>query len=132
MPVRMPGIGRDLPNPNALFDHASIVAGEHRLQTTSQVSSWQLAIRHESLVTKLVSMSATFGKDGWYPSVFESIGGLSAEAFAGTPVEKAFMEHTPDAKAFDAYLEKMKDSNITDQDISDGEMRSIERRRRPR
>jgi hypothetical protein len=42
------------------------------------------------------------------------------------------MEHTPDAKAFDAYLEKMKDSNITDQDISDGEMRSIERRRRPR
>jgi hypothetical protein len=77
-------------------------------------------------------MSATFGKDGWYPSVFESIGGLSAEAFAGTPVEKAFMEHTPDAKAFDAYLEKMKDSNITDRDISDGEMRSIERRRRPR
>jgi hypothetical protein len=28
-------------------------------------------------VTKLVSMSATFGKDGWYPSMFESIGGLS-------------------------------------------------------
>jgi hypothetical protein len=35
------------------------------------------------------------------------------------------MEHTPDAKAFDAYLEKMKDLNINDQDISDGEMRSI-------
>jgi pimeloyl-ACP methyl ester carboxylesterase len=85
----------------------------------------QLAIRHESLVSKLVSMSATFRKDGWYPSVFEAIGGLSAEAFAGTPVEKAFMEHTPDAKAFDAYLEKMKDLNINDQDISDGEMRSI-------
>jgi pimeloyl-ACP methyl ester carboxylesterase len=64
----------------------------------------QLAIRHESLVSKLVSMSAAFRKDGWYPSVFEAIGGLSAEAFAGTPVEKAFMEHTPDAKGFDAYL----------------------------
>ena len=36
------------------------------------------------------------------------------------------------AYGVDAYLEKMKDSNITDQDISDGEMRSIERRRRPR
>ena len=85
----------------------------------------QLAIRHPSLVSKLVSMSATFRKDGWYPSVFEAIGGLSAEAFAGTPVEKAFSEHTPDAKAFDAYLEKMKVLNIDDQDISDEEMRSI-------
>ena len=85
----------------------------------------QLSIRHSSLVSKLVSMSATFRKDGWYPSVFEAIGGLSAEAFAGTPVEKAFKEHTPDAKAFDAYLEKMKVLNINDQDISDEEMRSI-------
>ena len=79
----------------------------------------QLAIRHPSLVSKLVSMSATFRKDGWYPSVSESIGGLSAEAFAGTSVEKAFKEHTPDAAAFDAYLEKMKILNANDQDISD-------------
>ena len=85
----------------------------------------QLAIRHPSLVSKLVSMSATFRKEGWYPSVFEAIGGLSAEAFAGTPVEKAFKEHTPDAKAFDSYLEKMKVLNINDQDISDEQMRSI-------
>jgi pimeloyl-ACP methyl ester carboxylesterase len=85
----------------------------------------QLAIRHPSLVTKLVSMSATFRRDGWYPSVLEAIGGLSAEAFAGTPVEKAFKEHTPDAKAFDAYLEKMKVLNINDQNISDAEMHSI-------
>jgi len=35
----------------------------------------QLAIRHPSLVSKLVSMSATFRKDGWYPSVFEAIRG---------------------------------------------------------
>ena len=85
----------------------------------------QLAIRHPSLVSKLVSMSATFRKDGWYPAVFESIGGLTADAFAGTPVETAFKEHTPDAKAYAAYLEKMKVLNIDDQNISDEEMRSI-------
>jgi pimeloyl-ACP methyl ester carboxylesterase len=85
----------------------------------------QLAIRHPSLVDKLVSMSATYRKDGWYPSVFEAIGGLGAEAFAGTPVEKAFLEHTPDAAAFDAYLEKMKALNINDQNITDEQMRSI-------
>jgi pimeloyl-ACP methyl ester carboxylesterase len=85
----------------------------------------QLAIRHPALVGKLVSLSATYRKDGWYPSVFEAIGGLSAAAFAGTPIEKAFMEHTPDAAAFDAYLEKMKVLNIDDQNISDAQIRSI-------
>jgi pimeloyl-ACP methyl ester carboxylesterase len=85
----------------------------------------QLAIRHPSLVNKLVSMSATFRKDGWYPSVPEAIGGLTADAFAGTPVETAFMAHTPDAKAYDAYREKMKRLNADDQDITDEEMRSI-------
>jgi len=85
----------------------------------------QLAIRHPALVNKLVSLSATFRKDGWYRSVPEAIKGLRAKEFEGTPVETAFMEHTPDAEAFDAYLEKMKVLNAEDQDISDEQMRSI-------
>ncbi len=85
----------------------------------------QLALRHPALVDNLVSMSATYRQDGWYPSVFDSIAGLNATAFAGTPVEKAFMDHTPDAAAFDAYVAKMKVLNINDQDISDAQMRSI-------
>ena len=85
----------------------------------------QLALRHPTLVGKLISLSATYRQDGWYPSVLEGIGGLSATVFAGTPVEKAFKEHTPDATAFDAYLEKMKVLNIEDQNISDAQMRSI-------
>jgi pimeloyl-ACP methyl ester carboxylesterase len=85
----------------------------------------QLAIRHPSLVSKLVMLSATYRRDGWYPSVFEALGTLSAEAFAATPVEEAFKKHTPDAGAFDAYLEKMKMLNINDQDVSDEQMRAI-------
>lgn len=85
----------------------------------------QLALRHPTLVNKLVSLSATFRQDGWYPCVPEGIKGLSAKDFAGTPVETAFMEHTPDAEAFDAYLEKMKILNADDQNISDEQMRSI-------
>ncbi len=85
----------------------------------------QLALRHPTLVNKLVSLSATFRKDGWYPSVFEAIEGLSATAFAGTAVEQKFKEHTPDATAFDVYLEKMKVLNIDDQNISDAQMCSI-------
>lgn len=85
----------------------------------------QLAIRHPALVNKLVTMAATFRKEGWYPAVFESIAGLTAQDFAGSPVEKAFLEHTPDAGAYETYLEKMKVLNIDDQNISDVQMRSI-------
>ncbi len=83
----------------------------------------QLAIRHPTLVNKLVSMSATYRQDGWYPCVPEGIKGLSAKDFAGTPVETAFKEHTPDATAYDAYLEKMKVLNAEDQNITDEQMR---------
>jgi len=85
----------------------------------------QLALRHPALVNKLVSLSATYRKDGLYPSLLEGIEGQSATAFAGTSVEKAFKEHTPDAAAFDAYLEKMKVLGIEDQNISDAQVRSI-------
>ena len=85
----------------------------------------QLALRHPALVSKLVSLSATYRKDGLYPSLLEGIEGQSTTAFAGTPVEKAFKEHTPDAAAFDAYLEKMKVLGINSHNISDAQMRSI-------
>lgn len=85
----------------------------------------QMAIRHPAVVGKLVSMSATYRKDGWYPVVLESIGTLSAATFAGTAVERTFLQHTPDPKAFEAYLEKMKVVDIEDQDVSDEQMRAI-------
>jgi pimeloyl-ACP methyl ester carboxylesterase len=85
----------------------------------------RLALRHPTLVNKLVSLSATYRKDGWYPSVFEAIEGQSSAVFAGTSVEKAFKEHTPDATAFADYLEKMNVLSRDEQDISDAQMRSI-------
>jgi pimeloyl-ACP methyl ester carboxylesterase len=85
----------------------------------------QLALRHPDLVGKLVSLSATFRRDGWYPVVGEAIAGLSAATFAGTPVALAFAEHTPDPAAFEAFVAKMAVLNRDDQEISDEQMRSI-------
>ena len=85
----------------------------------------QLTMRHPTLVNKLVSMSATYRKDGWYPAVPKAIEGLNAKMFMGTPVEGAFKKHTPDPKAFEAYIEKMKVLNANDQNITDAQMRAI-------
>lgn len=85
----------------------------------------QLVLRHSGLVGKLVSLSATYRQDGWYPSVLEAIGELDAAAFAGSPVEVAFYAHTPDPAAFARYVQKMTVLNVEDQQISDEQMRSI-------
>jgi pimeloyl-ACP methyl ester carboxylesterase len=85
----------------------------------------QLAIRHAPLVNKLVMMSATFHRDGWYPSVFEAMKTLVPESFSGTTVETILKAHTPDQDAFAAYITQMKTLNINDQEISDDEVRAI-------
>jgi pimeloyl-ACP methyl ester carboxylesterase len=88
----------------------------------------QLALRHPTLVNKLVSLSATYRKDGWYPAVTKAIEGLTAKVFAGSPVEGAFKKHTSDPKAFEAYVEKIKVLNLNDQNITDAQMRAISAR----
>ncbi|MCP9274994.1 alpha/beta fold hydrolase [Mycolicibacterium arenosum] len=85
----------------------------------------QLAIRHPELVGHLVSMSATFRQDGWYPEVIEALGRLTADPFIGTPVQTAFQAHTPDPAAFTTYIDKMRVLNRDDQSISDEQLRSI-------
>jgi pimeloyl-ACP methyl ester carboxylesterase len=90
----------------------------------------RLALRHPTLVNKLVTLSAAYRRDGWYSSVVEGAEDSGAEdsgtsRWAGTSVEKAFMAHTPDAAAFEAYLEKMRVFGNNEQNISDAEMRSI-------
>jgi pimeloyl-ACP methyl ester carboxylesterase len=85
----------------------------------------QLALRHPQLITKLVILSATYRRDGWYPSVSQGLEDTSGDQFANTPVVEAFRQHTADPEAFDAYIEKMRVLNLEDQNISDAQMRSI-------
>src|SRR4051794_35738803 len=85
----------------------------------------QLALRHPTLVRKLVCMSATYRRGGWYASAMEGIESLNAAAFAGTTVESAFKAHTSDSAAFERYIDKMRVLNSEDQSITDAELRSI-------
>ena len=58
----------------------------------------QLALRHPTLVTKLVSLSATYRQDGWYQSVLEGIKGAErGRRLPVPPYEQAFKDHTADA-----------------------------------
>jgi pimeloyl-ACP methyl ester carboxylesterase len=86
----------------------------------------QLALHHPQLVSKIVIVSATYRRDGWYPPALQGPEGLSSDLFADTPVGEVFRQHTADPKAFDAYIEKMRVLGTEDHHISDAQMRSIQ------
>lgn len=86
----------------------------------------QLALRHPQLVAKLVTLSATYRQDGWYPAVRHGLAQLKADVFVDTPIGEAFRRHSADPDAFVAYVEKMRVLNIDDQDISDDALRGID------
>jgi len=86
----------------------------------------QLALRHPRLVGKLIVMSATYRRDGWYPSALAGVEGMSPELFTDPPIGEAFRRLDADPAAFAAYIEKMRVLNAEDQDISDEHLRSIE------
>jgi pimeloyl-ACP methyl ester carboxylesterase len=48
----------------------------------SQGVALQLALRHPTLVNKLVSLSTTYRKDGWYPSLLKAIERQSAASLS--------------------------------------------------
>ena len=88
----------------------------------------QLALRHPQLVSKLVTLSATYRQDGWYPEVMNGLSEMKADVFVDTPIGEAFRRHTPDPVAFAAYVDKMRVLNFNDQQISDDALRAIDAR----
>jgi pimeloyl-ACP methyl ester carboxylesterase len=85
----------------------------------------QLALRHPHLVSKLVVVSATYRRDGWYPEVLHALSTMTADDVVETPIGEAFRGHTPDPEAFVAYVDKVRVLNHEDQHISDDAMRGI-------
>jgi pimeloyl-ACP methyl ester carboxylesterase len=85
----------------------------------------QMAIRHPQRVHRLVILSATYRRDGWYDEVLESIAALSAEQLAATPMGAEYRRLSPTPDAFPAYFESVMALNYREQDLSDEQVRAI-------
>lgn len=67
----------------------------------------QLAIRHPEKVDQLALASVSYDESGWQPEMVAMIPQMSPEMFAGTPMETAFREMSPNPEGFRAFAEKM-------------------------
>jgi pimeloyl-ACP methyl ester carboxylesterase len=68
----------------------------------------QLAIRHPEVVSKLVVASASYTSEGMHPELLEMIPALTPEAFAGSPIEEAYLRTAPNPDDFPTLVAKLK------------------------
>lgn len=73
----------------------------------------QLAIRHPSLVRKLVVASTSFTSDGMHAVALEMFPSITPELFAGSPIEEAYLRTAPNPDGFPKLVEKLKQLDMT-------------------
>ena len=80
--------------------------------------AWQIAIRHPSLVRKLVVGSASFTSDYGYGEALEGLEmTFSPEMFAGTPIESDYLRVAPNPDAFPALVHKVQRLTMEAEDL---------------
>jgi pimeloyl-ACP methyl ester carboxylesterase len=73
----------------------------------------QMAIRHPTLVRKLVLASTSFTSDGMHAVALEMFPSITPELFAGSPIEEAYLGTAPDPGGFPKLVEKLKQLDTT-------------------
>jgi pimeloyl-ACP methyl ester carboxylesterase len=68
----------------------------------------QVAVRYPEVVRKLVVVSASYTGEGMYPEVLATIETITPEAFAGSPIEEAYLRTAPNPEDFPNLVAKLK------------------------
>lgn len=84
----------------------------------------QIAIRHPSVVNKLVLASATFKRDGMKPGFFEGIQNAKLENMPA-PLKAAYLKVNPNPSGFQAMFDRDVAKMAGFRDISDADIKTI-------
>src|ERR671921_1439298 len=92
----------------ALLEHLGIEKADVFGYSMGGGVALQVAIRHPEGVRKLVVASASYTSDGMHSELLEMIPTLTPEAFAGSPIEEAYLRTAPNPDDFPTLVAKMK------------------------
>jgi pimeloyl-ACP methyl ester carboxylesterase len=93
----------------ALLGHLGINQADVVGYSLGGMTALQLAIRHPALVRKQVIISGNYRSDGYYPEALASIQSITPDAFAGSPVEAAYLRIAPHPDNWPILIEKVKE-----------------------
>jgi len=92
----------------ALIEHLAIEKADLFGYSMGGGVAFQVAIRHPEVVRKLVVASASYTSEGMHPELLEMIPTLTPEAFAGSPIEEAYLRSAPNPDDFPTLVAKLK------------------------
>ena len=92
----------------ALIEHLALEKADLFGYSMGGGVALQVAIRHPEVVRKLVVASASYTSEGMHPGLLEMIPTLTPEAFAGSPIEEAYLRSAPNPDDFPTLVAKMK------------------------
>ncbi len=84
----------------------------------------QVAVRHPDQVRKVVVISSTFRRDGMVQEALDAMPKLTAEAFAGSPLEVEYKRLSPTPDQFPKLVERMVAAESQGKDLSADQLRS--------
>jgi pimeloyl-ACP methyl ester carboxylesterase len=85
----------------------------------------QIAIRHPGLVRRVVIASASFTSDGVHAAAIEMFPSITPEAFAGSPLEEAYLRIAPNPDDFPKLVEKLTRLDTTPYAWPEDDIRAI-------
>jgi pimeloyl-ACP methyl ester carboxylesterase len=92
----------------ALLRHLEIEEADTFGYSTGGGVALQVAIRHPEVVRKLVVASASYTSEGMHPELLEMIPSIVPEAFAGSPIDEAYLRTAPNPEDFPNLVAKLK------------------------
>jgi pimeloyl-ACP methyl ester carboxylesterase len=85
----------------------------------------QLAIRHPTLVRKLVAASVSYTSGGTHDALLEMAPTITPELFAGSPMEAAYLSTAPNPGDFPRLVEKLTRLDTTEYAWPEDDIRGI-------
>ena len=85
----------------------------------------QLAIRHPSLVRRLIITSSVYKYEGWTPQTRAILPMLTPEMFESTPIKTEYDKLAPDPKHWKEFINKMKKFVTTTYDFGADKLKAI-------
>lgn len=70
----------------------------------------RLAMRHAARLRRLVVVSAPYSNAGYYPAMVDGWPGMTVQAFAGSPVEQAYLRTAPHPERWPLVIDKARRS----------------------
>ncbi|MGH3628885.1 MAG: alpha/beta fold hydrolase, partial [Sciscionella sp.] len=109
----------------SLLQHLQIAAADFMGFSNGGTTCLQIAIRHPARVKKLVLCSTAYRRDGLQAGFFEGFENAALEQMPA-PLQKAYLEASPDPKGLQAMFERDVARMIAFKNISDSDIQAIQ------